>query len=318
MKDVANSLILIMHFEKGMQQQEIAAKLGLSKMTVSRMIQKAREDGLVQINIKLPFRINESLGKRMMERYALSEAVVVKGDSKNRKKVAEALGQVCAFHLGILVADDSILGLGLGATIGQLIRYLVPMKSTNIHIVQLIGGLEDVAYTNPFTIVQEACRKWKAEGTYFAYPAIVLSKDQRDSILFNAPFGKKMTSMWEQCATAVFGVGTIENGYLSHQLVTPDELEHHKKLGIVGDILGHCFNQKGDFVATGLADRLVSIPLDLLKKVPERIAVAGGIEKARALKALLSVGMVTTLFIDENTARTVLEDDASMAIGREN
>jgi len=154
--------------------------------------------------------------------------------------------------------------------------------------------------------------RWNAAGTYFAFPAIVLSQDQRDSIFLHTQLGKKMNSMWEHCTTAVFGVGSIDNGYLSQQLVTPEEIAQLKQLGIVGDILGHCFNDKGEFAATELSKRLVSIPLDMLKKVPERVAVAGGVEKTRALKALLSVGMVTTMVIDSNTARNVLGDEVGV------
>jgi deoxyribonucleoside regulator len=307
--ELVHALIAHLHYVKGMQQQEIAAKLGVSKMMVSRTIQKAREDGLVQIKIGLPFRINESLARQMEERYNLRKAIVVKCNSPDRATIAETLGQVCAFYLGTFIANDSILGLGLGATIGQLIRYLIPMKSTGIHVVQLIGGLMDVAYTNPFTIVQEACTKLNAEGTYVTYPAIVLDSDQRDSILVNTPGGKKMASMWKQCTWAIFGVGAIQNGYLSPQLVTQKELKRLKEIGIVGDILGHCINKNGEFPSTDLADRLVSIPLELLNKVPERIAVGGGIQKAHTLKALLTAGTVTTLFIDENTAKKIVGDE---------
>jgi DNA-binding transcriptional regulator LsrR (DeoR family) len=208
-----------------------------------------------------------------------------------------------------VVADNSILGLGLGATLGHLVRYLVPMTTRRVHVVQLIGGLLDVAYTSPFSIVQEACAKLNAEGTYFAYPAMVLSRDERDSILANSAPGKKMKAMWQECSTAIFGVGAAEAGYLSSQLVSREELEHHKKIGIVGDVLGHCFDRHGEFVPTELSGRLMSIPLELLKRVPERMAVAGGIEKAPALKALLSAGMTTTLFIDDRTAKKVLGDD---------
>jgi DNA-binding transcriptional regulator LsrR (DeoR family) len=308
--DLIHALIAHLYYDKGMQQQEIAAKLGLSKMMVSRTIQKAREDGVVQFKIELPFQINKSLCRQMEEQYDLRKAVVVKCDAHDRAAIAETLGQVCAFCLGTMIVNGSVLGLGLGATIGQLIRYLIPMKGTGIHVVQLIGGLMDVAYTNPFTIVQEACTKLNAEGTYITYPAIVLDSNQRDSILENTPGGKKMASMWEQCTTAIFGVGAIENDYLSPQLVTPEELKRLKENGIVGDILGHCVNSSGEFPSTDLSDRLVSIPLDLLNKVPERIAVGGGIEKAPTLKALLTAGIVTTVFIDENTARKIVGDES--------
>lgn len=297
-----------MYYEQGMQQQKIATKLGLSNMAVSRLLQKAREEHLVTVSIRHPFTLNEELARRVEERYGLRKSVVVETAANDRAGIRNVLAQVCAFHLGMLVADNSILGFGLGATIGEVMRQLVPMRSTNVHVVQLIGGLEDIAYTNPLTIVQEASTRLQAQGMYFSYPAIVLSREQRDSIFLHSPLGKKMTSMWEHCTTAVFGVGSIDNGYLSQQLVTQEEIERNRKAGIIGDILGHCFNRTGEFVATELADRLVSIPLDMLKRVPERMAVAGGVEKTAALTALLSVGMLTTLVTDENTAARVLGD----------
>ena len=70
MAELIHALIAHLHYDKGMQQQEIAAKLGLSKMMVSRAIQKAREDGIVQIKIELPFQINKSLSRQLEENTA--------------------------------------------------------------------------------------------------------------------------------------------------------------------------------------------------------------------------------------------------------
>lgn len=300
------SLICVMYHEQGMQQRQIASKLGLSNMTVSRILQKAREEGLVSVTVKHPFEHIETLGNGIERKYGLREAIVVKTAATDRAGVRDVLAQACAFHLNMLVAENSIIGFGLGATVGRVMQHLVPMKSTNVHIVQLIGGLEDIAYTNPLTIVQGAAARLKAEGTYFSYPAIVPSREVRDSVFLDSQLGEKMTSLWERCTTAVFGVGSIDNGYLSPQLVTHEEIERNRKAGIIGDVLGHCFNRNGEFVATESADRLVSIPLAVLRKVPERIAVAGGVEKTEALKALLSAGMVTMLVTDERAAAGVL------------
>jgi len=50
----------------------------------------------------------------------------------------------------------------------------------------------------------------------------------------------------------------------------------------------------------------VSIPIDILFKIPERIAIGGGVFKARAIRGLLRARAVTTLVTDEECARHVI------------
>lgn len=305
------SMISCLHFEKGLSQQQIAAILGLSKMTVSRMLQKAKESRIIQITIQLPFQLDEILAEQIETRYGLEKAIVVKNAEHQDQNISELIGRVCAFYMGLSLLDDYILGLGLGKTIGQVVRNLVPMEMKNVHIVQLMGGLADVTYKNPFTIVQETCRKLKAEGTFLTSFAAVENEDMRNSIIYNTPMGMQIREMWAKCQEAIFGIGTIEKGtLLSPKLVTHEEREKLKQLGAIGDILGHCFDLNGTFINQDLEKRLVSIPLERLKEIPKRVSVAGGEEKARAIRGALLSGMITTLITDDKTAAILVEKEA--------
>jgi len=228
MKDLELSIISSMHFDKGLSQQDIAAKLGLSKMTVSRMLQKARESEIIQINIKLPFQLDKVLARRIEALYGIKKAVVVRRAKSEKQSISELIGQVCAFYVGLSLSDDYILGLGVGNTIGQVVRNLVPVRMKNVAIVQLMGGLADVTDNNPFTIV---------------------------------------------------------------------------------DILGHCFDRNGAFIDSELERRLVSIPIDMLKKIPQRVSVAGGEQKARAIRGALLSGTITTLITDDKAAARLLDNE---------
>jgi len=106
---------------------------------------------------------------------------------------------------------------------------------------------------------------------------------------------------------ALFGVGDIEKGTLfCPKLVSTDELQKIKQLGAIGDILGHCFDKSGNFLDTDFEKRLVSIPIHMLRNIPERIAVAGGEFKAQAVQGLLRSGLITVLVTDEVAARKLL------------
>jgi deoxyribonucleoside regulator len=295
-----------MYYKKGMSQQEIANKFNFSKMTLSRLLHKARDQNVVEININMPFQLNSKLACEIVDKYKIEKALVIK-KGKSKERIPELIGKVYAFNLGVEISDNYVLGMGVGNTIGQIVQNLPSLKTKGLHIVQLMGGLSDVNFNNPFTIVQETCRKLHATGTYMSSYAAVANKEVRDSLLHNSPMGIRIVELWKKCKEAVFGIGVIEKGtLLSPELVTQEEIYKLKKLGIIGDVLGHCFNQDGEFIHSYLEDRLISIPVDLLKNIRNRVVVAGGEEKVPAIRGALISKIVTILITDEKTAERLL------------
>jgi len=307
MKELQIAQVVSRYYEKGMTQQEIAYKFCLSKMTVSRMLHKARELGIVKVGIKRPFQLNEKLQRQIEREYDLKKAIVVKQTDSKKNDISKLVGQVWAFYMNLSLSDNLVIGMGVGKTIGQVVENLVPMRTKNLHIVQLMGGLADVGEQNPFTIVQETCRKLQAKGTYFTSFALVENERIKDSI-YNSSMGYQTRDTWKKCKKALFGVGAIEKGtLLSPKLVSIDELQKIKQLGAIGDILGHCFDKSGNFLLdTDFEKRLVSIPIHMLRNIAERIAVAGGESKAQAVQGLLRSGLITVLVTDEVAARKLL------------
>lgn len=296
-----------LHHENGFSQQAIAGYLGLSKMTISRMLQRAKELDIVQVRIRFPFALSAKLSEAIEKAYSISRAIVVKGSYQNNDELRALIGRVAAFHLCTGLLDRLVLGVGVGKTIGQVIQSLTPIKAQNLHIVQLMGGLTDVSNANPFTIVQEACRKLNAKGTYLSSSAVMETAEDRQNLLYKTKMGEEMLALWKRCGTALFGVGSIESGTLiSDILVKPQELEVIKHKGGKGDILGHCFDEKGVFIETGLEERLVSIPVPLLLDIKERLAVAAGEEKACAIRGALRSGIITMLITEERTAARLI------------
>ena len=64
--------------------------------------------------------------------------------------------------------------------------------------------------------------------------------------------------------------------------------------------------EHGDAVGSGIDSRIVGIPTDVLKGVPRRIGVAGGVRKHSAIRAALLGGWVNVLVTDTGTARALL------------
>ncbi len=311
MSDYQLSQIAIMHYENGLSQQEIANLLGMSKMTVSRILQKAKDQGIVQTQVKLPFHQNKGLEKQLISTYNLIRAWVIRtGDFEEPgNKTSFRVVKAAAFVLNTAPPVNSTIGVGIGKTVGMVVKNLVPVKTENIHVVQLMGGLPDVTKENPFSIIQETCRKWDAAGTFLTSFATAESQDTRDSFFQNTEIGQMIYRLWKKCDRAIFGIGAIEKGtLLSPKLVNNDELQSLKEQSAVGDVLGHCFDAKGNFIDSNLEDRLVSIPIELLMNIPDRRAIALGDYKVPALRGALRAGIITELFTDEETAQALLDE----------
>jgi len=301
------SLVSFLYYQKGMSQHEIADKFGLSNMTVSRLLQRAKEHEIVKIHVSFPFEIDDSISNSLETQYGIKKAIVIKSEGLSDEEKSELIGRIWAFNMNLSYRNDYVLGLGLGITIGHMVKYLLPMKTKNVHVVQLMGGLTDVTYKSPFTIVQETCRKLHAQGTYVTSSVVVENKKVRDSVLYDTPTGKQIRDLWNKCDEAIFGIGTIDKGYiLSPELVHGHDIEELRRDGVIGDIMGHCINAKGEFVSTHLEERLVHVPLEIFKKLPERIAIAGGKKKADTIRAALLSGIITTFVTDKETAKNLL------------
>ena len=114
--------------------------------------------------------------------------------------------------------------------------------------------------------------------------------------------------MWDSCTEALFGIGAIGKGtLLSPELVQDGEFKILQERGAAGDILGHCFDLQGNFIETKLEKRLVSIPLQILKKIPKRVVLSVGDYKVNASHGALMTGIVTTFITDEVTARKLMK-----------
>jgi len=295
--------VATLYYKKGISQKDISEMMGLSKMAISRMVQKAKELNIISIDIVFPFKVDKNLGLRIEEKYQIDQAIVIKIED-NQQKISSVLGKVWAFYMGISDLNNKVIGVGVGNTIGSMVNHLTPIRTKNTHIIQLMGGLINVLDSNPFTIVQNMCQKLEAKGTFLTSLATVDNKKIRNGMISSSYIGK---GDLDKCDIAIFGVGAIGKGtLLSPGLVKQEEFKELKEKKATGDILGHCFDEKGNFISSNLEDRLVSISIAILKKLKKRIALVGGDYKKLAVKGALLSGIINILVINEKLAQKII------------
>ena len=65
------------YYEEGLTQKQVGERFGLSRIKVSRLLQKAREQNVVQIYITPIDSPNFEIEKSIEERYGLDEVIIV-------------------------------------------------------------------------------------------------------------------------------------------------------------------------------------------------------------------------------------------------
>jgi DNA-binding transcriptional regulator LsrR (DeoR family) len=297
-----------LYHKAGLTQQQIADRLDINRVRVSKLLATALEEGVVKISVISPYVEAFELERELCSRFGLKEAIVVpRMDSP--KALRQAIGLASAQYLEQILTDDDILGTAWGSTVSEVARQLRPERSLpNLTVIQLMGGLSHATSNiNPLDITQIIAEKYKAKHMTLYAPAVVDSKKIRD-ILLSEQSIKKAIETAKQSTKALVGIGPAneQSTLVQSGFADQSSLQGVIEKGAVGDIVGRFYYTDGQPVASDLDDRTISLELACIKKIPFVIGVAGGPHKVNAICGALRGGYLDALFTDDNTASSIL------------
>lgn len=299
------------YYKEKLTQQDISARVNISRQKVQRFLEKARDLEIVRFQVKNPYANLLSIESELIEKYSLKDSVVVPylsdGDNLLRRSFAKAgasyLERIISQH------NNSIIGLGWGNTTAYLADYFdsLPIK-TKVEVVSLIGNLMTNVAMNPYIIAEKIANKLEAPFYNIWAPAITQSKE-RAEIFKSEPWINCVLQKASKANIILFSVGEVspsaslfKMGYLSS-----DELKRLREKGAVGDILSRFFNAQGDLVDDEIHERVISIPIDKLRDRGKIvIGIAGGPLKLNAIQGALNGKYINVLITDEETAQKLL------------
>ena len=79
-------LVAEMYYEQDITQTDIAKKLNISRPTVASLLKKAKETGIVRINVMKAYSNVIQIQKEIREKYHLNSAFVTSENSSSPKK----------------------------------------------------------------------------------------------------------------------------------------------------------------------------------------------------------------------------------------
>jgi len=296
-----------LYYLRNLTQQEIADRLGMSRPAVSRLLQRARVEGVVRIEVNPPEESHHDLARELEERFGLREAIVVAGRAESPTLTRRALGQAAARYLDRCLKGREIVGVSWGTTLSEVV-HKVRARPLRVTVVPLVGGAGQVTPgVHANDLARRLAQLYQGEVHLLHAPAVVASPEVQEA-LCSDPSIRRALELARRAHVALVGVGAlvpsstlVQSGYFSIR-----ELAALRERGAVGDVCTRPYTREGLPVDDVLQRRIVAVQFDDLRRIPTVIAVAGGLEKAEAILGLLRGELVDVLVTDHVAARAIL------------
>lgn len=304
-----------LYYHLDYSQQEIAKKLGISRPTVSRFLQMAKDEGIVQIKINDPKVNNEAYAQQIKQAFQLKDVVIVTIPQAEDRVVKKYLGEAGAEYLYQIVKDGDTIATTWGTTLFELATRLQNKYVVNVNVVQLNGGL---SYSETNTYASEILHLFgKAFNTspyFLPLPALVDHIVVKQAIEADRHIGKVLQLGREaNIAVITVGVPTSDSLLIKTKYFNDEELEIIYSKA-VGDICSRYIDINGEICIPELNDRTIGIDLDELRQKEKTILIAGGPKKVEAIYGTLQGKYANTLITDQFTAQALLERHASLGV----
>ncbi|MCM6761248.1 transcriptional regulator [Rathayibacter sp. ZW T2_19] len=281
---------------------EIAEELGITRFRVAKLLDDARERGLVTITVSDPGAVNAELSERLRSTFGLQRVLAVQTANEENRVVRESLGRVAAELLESIVVETDVLGLSAGRTLITMSHFLTRLSSAEI--VQMTGMAGEMGETAG-DVVRSVSQLSGALARPIYAPLLVSDAETAQSLRSQEEISSVFARFGE-ITKGVVAIGSWDppESQLYNNL-QPVERERLAGLGARAEVCASLYTADGSRLDE-LGERTLTISLAQLRRIPEVIAVAGGPRKTAAIRAVLDAGFITTLITDAMTAERLL------------
>lgn len=297
-----------LYYQQGLSQNAIAEILCTSRPTVSRILDEARELGIVEIIIHSPIKKNAELSKSLRTALNLKDATVISG-SFDYDTALQKCSTAAAHFLNSIIENNNTIGISWGPAINYLCDSIEPHEYYNINVVQMVGCL---GTGNPSIDGLELAMKIsnKLKGTYSnIYAPAFVDNETVYSYLIVEPQIEATLKKALNVDIVLTGIGSLydrastlqRSGYL-----TENERQNLLSKGGVGHLLARIFDANGNEIPIE-GKYVISTPLDALRSPKWSIGICASEMKAISVLAAIRAGYINTLISDEALAVKLLK-----------
>jgi deoxyribonucleoside regulator len=302
------------YWEQDRTQEDIGRELHLTRWKVGRLLEEARTQGIVQINIVHPQARRTDLEVALRSQFGLRDCIVVSTPqtvptSEGSQPVSRHVALAAANYLRAHGKRIRTLGVSWGTTLQEIAAVLPAGWTKGIEVVQINGSISrSVRPTTGVNVALSIAHSGDGRATLLPVPAIVEHASTRQA-LYAETFVSETLTKARSADALLFSLGALspDSVLVQSGAVTPAELRQLRTAGVCGDVLGHFITADGSIAKDDIESRTVGLTLDDLRGATHAIAVAAGREKSQIIMAALTSGLCSVLVTDENAALGVVQ-----------
>lgn len=299
-------------------QNQIAEELGISITTVSRLLKRAKEEKIIEFVIRDPFVECIEVERQLKEHLGLKEVIIAPAVSiedlehqENPENVKKLVALEGARYLQRIIKKGDVIGFTWGSTVYQMINYLNPAQKVEADFVTLHGSLaSSVAEWDVRTLVTRSAKAFYGKQ-HILLTDTLMSSSKITRLLKNEKSIAQVYAMFERVNIAISGIGAfypeMTTVLARPEYLSSEDLNELCRCGVVGDMAVRFLDKNGKECDTSLKDRTISIDLDQFKKIPQKVTIASGIQKAHAIMAAVKGGLIDTLIIDSRLGAELID-----------
>jgi DNA-binding transcriptional regulator LsrR (DeoR family) len=303
-----------LYYEDRLKQAQISERLHVSQATVSRLLKRAEDEGVVRVTIVAPRGTYPEFESALRLRYRLNEAIVAECFEDREEAILSAIGSAAAHYFETTMSEGDVIGISSwSSSLLRMVDAIHPMKRPHAErVVQILGGLGDPSVQSHATqLTTRLASLTGAEAQLLPAQGIVSSAAAR-LVMVGDLYVRAAMDQFRRMTIALVGIGAMQPSVMlanSGNAFTNEELQDLAKRGAVGDISLQFFDRNGAPVHGPLDDRVIAVTLEELKRTPRVIGVAGGDRKVEAIRGCLKGGYINVLVTDKFTAEKLLRPE---------